>query len=263
MRKYWAIFQLAWQNSFEYRLEFFSHILLGLIQLAVLFFIWKAIFKQVNNFSGYTFSSMVTYLVMVQFLHFVNRQNTSRQIAEEIKNGDLSIFLLKPLNYLKYWFFSFLASRFFECLIRLSIITIFLILFSSSLQFLLWSRIFPFVLFLIISMSFNFLLNCLFASATFWITDIRLFSTMVGLSVGFFSGELMPLDIFPGVLRVISEVLPFQYMLFFPIKIFQGSLSGRQIFTGAAVAIFWTIGLFFLLKFLWRKGLKRYEAIGQ
>lgn len=263
MRKYFGIFKLSWQNSLEYRFEFFAHMALGLVQFVVLFFIWKAIFKQTSNFSGYTFVSMISYLVMVQFLHFINRQNTARQIAEEIKNGDISIFLLKPMSYLKYWFFSFLASRFFEFLVRLLIIFVFLAVYFPVFQTLTLERISIFVLFLGISLFFNFLLNCFFASLAFWITDVRMFSSVIGLSVGFFSGELMPLDILPGVFKTISQLLPFQYMLFFPIKIFLGGLSTRQIFSGMTIAIFWTIGLFFFLRYFWAKGLKKYEAIGQ
>lgn len=263
MRKYWTIFQLSWQNNFEYRFEFFSHMLLGLVEMMVLIFVWQAVFKQVGNFSGYNFGSMITYLVMVQFLHFVNRQNTSRQIAEQIKEGDLSVFLLKPFDYLQYWFFSFLASRFFEFLVRLSIIFVFLAIFLPSLPFLDFGRLLVFILFLMISLLFNFLLNCIFASSAFWVTDIRLFSTVVDLTIGFFSGALMPLDIFPGFLKTVSQILPFQYLLFFPIKIFQGSLPNKQILLGAVMAISWTIGLLFLLKFLWQKGLRKYEAIGQ
>jgi len=60
MKKYWSVFKINWQNSLEYRVEFFAHMVRGLINLAVLILIWGAVFKQVNNFGGYTFSSMVT-----------------------------------------------------------------------------------------------------------------------------------------------------------------------------------------------------------
>lgn len=76
-----------------------AHMVRGIIYLLVLIFIWKAVFRQIDSFGSYTFSSMITYLVMVKFLHFTNRGNVARLIANEIKEGRLSIYLVKPINY--------------------------------------------------------------------------------------------------------------------------------------------------------------------
>lgn len=263
LRKYWAIFKVNWQNSVEYRGEFLAHMVRGLISLAVMTFIFRAVFTQAPNFGGYTFSSMFTYLIMVRFLHFATRGNTARIIAEEIKEGKLSVYLIKPLSYLKFWLSSFAAERAFELLIRLSIIFIFLILFSAYFSLPPLNRLFLFIFFLLISLIFNFLFNIFLAMFAFWVTDIRLFSTFVGLATGFFAGELIPLDILPESLQKIGLFLPFQYTLYFPIKLYQGALTAPQVARGIIVSLLWLVGLIFTLRYFWQKGLRRYEAIGQ
>jgi len=263
MGKYWAVFKITWQNSLEYRVEFLTHMIRGIITLVILIFIWSAIFKQTPNFGNYTFSSMLTYLVMVQFLHFATRGNIGRLTADEIKEGKLSIYLLKPISYLKMWFSSFWADRFFEFFIRFLIIFTFLFLLPNYFKLPLPGRFFLFLLFLVISLLFNFLWNIFQATFAFWVTDIHLFTTTLGLTVGFLAGELIPIDIMPNFLKTLSLFLPFQYTLYFPIKIYQGALSGGEIVRGVFVFLSWIAVLYFLMTHLWQRGLRRYEAIGQ
>lgn len=263
MRKYWAVFKITWQNSLEYRVELLAHMIRGLIFLMVLIFIWRAIFSQVSNFGGYTLPSMITYLVMVRFIHFANRGNITRLVAREIKEGQLSTYLLKPISYLKFWFSSFWADRLFDALTRLLILLVFWIILPSFFAVGSWRHALLFLLFLPISLAFNFLLNIFLASFAFWVTDVRLFSTVVGLTTGFLAGELIPVDIMPGFLGSLGSFLPFQYSLYFPIKIYQGALSNWEIIRGILFALLWLGVTFLLLQYFWQKGLKRYEAIGQ
>ena len=210
MRKYWAVFKITWQNSLEYRINFVTHMIRGLIALVVLIFIWSAVFKQVSNFGGYTFSSMLSYLVMVRFLHFANRGNIGRLTANEIKEGRLSIYLLKPIDYIKMWFSSFWADRIFESLVRFLIIIGFLVVLPHYFSFPSASQFIFFCLFLFIALLFNFLWNIFQATFAFWVTDTRLFTTTIGLTAGFLAGGLLPIDIMPDFLRTLSLFLPFR-----------------------------------------------------
>lgn len=263
MKKYWTVFRITWQNSLEYRADFFGHMIRGLIYLVVLILIWRAVFSRVINFGGYTLPAMLTYLVMAKFLHFTTRGNLTRMIAREIKEGDLSSYLIKPAGYLKIWFSSFWAERFFEALIRLSILIGFFLILPRFFQLPPPKILPPFLLTLMIALLFNFLFNVFLASFAFWITDIRLFNTVVGLTTGFLAGELIPVDIMPGILRSVALFLPFQYSLYFPIKVYQGVLPPGEIVQGILIALTWLVAFSLFLRFLWQRGLKHYEAIGQ
>jgi ABC-2 type transport system permease protein len=263
MKKYWAIFKITWQNSLQYRVQFLVHMIRGIIFLIVLIFIWRSVFNQVENFGGYTFSSMLTYLVMIRFIHFTNRGNTGRLIADEIKNGDLSKYLLKPVNYLKFWFCSFWADRLFDALTRITVLIGFLVLMPGFFKLTSFKSALLFVLFLPLSLVFNFLLNVFLATFAFWVTDVRLFTSIVGLTTGFLAGGLIPLDILPGFLKSLSLLLPFQYTLYFPIKIYQGTLSNWEIIRGVFTSFVWLGAGFWFLNYFWQKGVRKYEAVGQ
>ena len=257
------IFRVAWQRSVEYRVDFFVHLIRGLIGLMVMLLIFRSVFTQQPNFLGYSFSSMFTYLIMARVFHFTGRGNTARDIAQEIKEGQLSVYLLKPISYLRYWLSVFCADRLFEMIIRFSLIFVFLIFFPGFFSFPPFSTILVLALFLFLALAFNYLFNLFMASLAFWVTDIRLFGTFVGLVVGFLGGEVLPLDVLPAGLKNIAFFLPFQYTLYFPIQIYQEKLPPEQILKGFFFMLAW-IGFFCLLVLrLWRKGVKKYEAIGQ
>lgn len=263
MRKYWAIFKISWQNAIEYRVEFLGHMMLGLISLLVMYFIWSAVFKNRQYFGNYTFSSMMTYMILVRFFHFVKRGNVGRQIAEEIKEGRLSIYLIKPISYLRWWLASFLAGRFFEAILRILMLFVFLFLFPNVFEFPGIFKIFMVLIFLIFSLFFNFLFNILVATLAFFVTDIKLFQTSLFLVVDFLAGGLIPLDLLPGFLKTAGNFLPFQFMIFFPAKIYQGNLDLFQIIQGFLTCFGWILFLAYFLRTLWLKGVERYEAIGQ
>jgi len=263
MRKYWAVFKISWQNAVEYRAEFLGHMMLGLISLLVMYFIWSAVFKNREYFGNYTFSSMMTYMILVRFLHFVKRSNVGRQIAEEIKEGRLSVYLTKPVSYLRWWFASFLADRFFEALLRILMLFTFLLLFPKVFNFPGISRFLMVLFFLTISLLVNFLFNLFVATCAFFVTDIKLFHTSLFLIVDFLAGGQIPIDIMPGFLKTVGNFLPFQFMVFFPVKIYQGEFSLFQILQGIFICFFWIIFLGYFLRMFWLKGVERYEAVGQ
>lgn len=263
MKKYFAVFKVNWQKSFEYRSEFIGHVGMGIISFAVLYFVWSAIFKSRNMFGNYTFSSMITYLAMTKFLHFTRRGNISRMIGDEIKEGKLSLYLLKPVSYLKWWFSVFLADRFFEFLVRLVLLGMFFLVLPKIIMMPKAFDLLRFMLFLSISLLVNYLNNLMIACVTFWITDVRLFRSTIQMMITFLAGELVPIDVMPPMIKKLSLLLPFQFTTFFPIKIYQGALSQTEIFRGLFLSLIWIFLIYFLLKWSWQKGLKRYEAVGQ
>lgn len=263
MGKYWAIFKITWQNAVEYRMEFLAHMGLGLIELVVMYYIWSAVFKNRTYFGNYTFPSMITYLIMVRFLHFVRRSGSLKVIAEEIKDGKISVYLVKPVSYIKWCFSNFLAERSFESVLRILMLIILLLFFPKIFVFSGIRRFLAFLVLLTSSLVFNFLFNISISFLAFFVTDVRFFRTTVLMIGDFFAGALIPLDLMPGVLKKISFLLPFQFWIYFPIKFYQGQLTLNHLIEGFFLLGFWILIFFGLVIFLWRRGIKTYEAVGQ
>jgi len=76
------------------------------------------------------------------------------------------------------------------------------------------------------------------------------------------AGQVAPIALLPGALRALATVLPYRYMLGFPIELLIGRLSTTEIWQGFAWQCAWVIGVVFLYKVVWKHGLRHYTSVG-
>jgi ABC-2 type transport system permease protein len=80
--------------------------------------------------------------------------------------------------------------------------------------------------------------------------------------VSFLSGAIFPLDMLPKPIFQAFQLLPFPYLLFFPLKIYMGKLTSYEIMTGLLIMVFWIQALYLIAYAIWRKGIRVYTAHG-
>src|SRR5437764_1654286 len=115
MKKYWHALNICIQNNLTYRFNFFARAVFGLIPLIAILYVWRTIYagKVPGAAVGsYTLAQMISYYLVstiVDALTAVNEDDW--QIAADIKDGNISQFLLKPIDYLWYRLCLFLSGR--------------------------------------------------------------------------------------------------------------------------------------------------------
>jgi ABC-2 type transport system permease protein len=72
------------------------------------------------------------------------------------------------------------------------------------------------------------------------------------------AGQVAPIALLPGALRALATILPYRYMLGFPIELLIGRLSTTEIWQGFA----WVIVVVFLYRVVWKRGLRHYTSVG-
>ncbi len=123
--------------------------------------------------------------------------------------------------------------------------------------------ILPFIFSIILSLFMYFFINFLLGLIGFWSPEIWAPRFIFITLLGFFAGSLFPLDILPRAVYEVLRLLPFTYLLYFPLKIYLGQLSFLEIATGLSVSVFWTFAIYFIVRTVWQKGLKSYTAYGR
>jgi ABC-type uncharacterized transport system permease subunit len=73
----------------------------------------------------------------------------------------------------------------------------------------------------------------------------------------FFAGGLVPLWLFPGPLRTVAELLPFQTQANIPVSIYVGRITGVDALRGLAVQLVWVVVLGLVARFVWSRALRR------
>jgi ABC-2 type transport system permease protein len=113
--KYAHVLSMGVQNTLVYRANFLFRAAFGLVPLMATLFLWKAIYADKPAgvaIGAYTLAQMVSYYLLVTVVDAVTAvAEDDWQIAADIKDGAVSQFLLKPLDYLAYRLCLYLSGR--------------------------------------------------------------------------------------------------------------------------------------------------------
>src|SRR6266446_9769406 len=198
MKKYWHVINIGIQNTLVYRVNFLFRAAFALIPLAAVLFLWRAIYagkESGGEVAGYTLARMTSYYLLVTIVDALTAVNEDDwQIAADIKDGNISQFLLKPIDYLWYRLCLFLSGR----LTYLAVATIPLALFILYLRryFVLppdWTTLAFFLFSAFLTALLQFFMSYAMAMLAFWVLEVSTFSFILFAFEYIASGHLFPL----------------------------------------------------------------------
>lgn len=264
MKKYFLVMKNTWDEVFTYRINFLMWRIRGVIILVSLYFIWLAVLPEKGELFGYSQSLMLTYILGTSFLSAIIFSSRSYAIGDEINQGNLSNYLIRPVNYFLYWFAKDVGDKAMNVVLSLMELTI--LFFLLHPPFFLQTNLFYlglFVFSLVLAVILYFLFNLMMGFIGFWSNEVWAPRFIFFMISSFLAGGYFPLDILPKGVSFIFQTLPFGYLLFFPLKIYLGQLPLIEIGRGFAISVVWVLILFVLTKFIWKKGLRVYTAQGR
>ncbi len=265
LNKYRHSFLIGLQSNLVYRAHFTIRAFFSLSRLLVVFILWGAVFRgAAGDIGGHTMPETVTYFVVLIMLEFfIGAFQEDYQISEEIRNGLINQFLLKPINYFLYRFCIYLAAR----LVTGTVVLIPLLLVSPLIHD---SLVFPHELWrfaialpaIFMSAIIQFSIAYCFGLLTFWFLEIQGF-VILSMSVeALLGGQLFPLDLMPAAFFRIAQFLPFYYQMYFPAAILTGRLDFNAVLAGLPLQAAWAALLLGLAHLLWVRGLRHHTAVG-
>ena len=262
--KYRQAFLIGLQSNLVYRVNFAVRGFFSLFHLAVVFILWGAAFAHTPTIGGFDFSQTLTYfLVMLVMQFFVGAFNEDYQISEDIRNGLINQFLLKPINYFLYRFSIFVAARLvtgalilLPLLVALPLLHDYISLPNDTWRFVLV------VPAMALSAIIQFSIAYCFGLLTFWFLEIQGFIILSMAIESLLGGQMFPLDLMPAWIFRIAQYLPFYYQTYFPTAIFTGRIDLASALSGFGIQLFWVVVLLGVNQVLWTRGLRRHTAVG-
>lgn len=267
MKKYLHVLNIGVQNSLTYRVNFLFRALFGFIPLLATIYLWRAIYRGKPagaEVAAYSLAQMTSYYLLVTLVDALTMVSEDDwQIAADIKDGNISQFLLKPIDYLNYRLCLYFSTR----LIYLAITGIPLALFIFFLRayFVLPSEPFAFAAFLlsvVLTGLLQFFISYTMAMLAFWVLEVSTFIFILFAFEYIASGHLFPLDILPPALARVLEFTPFPYQMYFPVSIYMGRTTGAAMGRGLVVQAMWVLAAYALARFAWNRGIRKYSAVG-
>ena len=267
MSKYWHVIGIGIQNNLTYRFNFLTRTLFSFIPLLAVLSLWRTIYEPKGadaTVATYTLAEMISYSLIVAVVDALTAVNEDDwQIAADIKDGNISQFLLKPVDYLAFRFCLFLSGR----------VTYLAVAFLPLTIFILWQRqyfVLPpdgatfglFLLSLGCTALLQFFLSYTMAMLAFWVLEVSTFIFILFAFEYIASGHLFPLNLLPPALERALYFTPFPYQLYFPVGIYMGKITGPQLVNGLLMQAGWVVLTYFLARWAWQRGIRKYAAAG-
>lgn len=253
MKLFWSFARQNFHAYAIYRLDF----LLRSTSIPILMYgircIWITLYTQRPGAFGVTLQQMVTYGVLSMAIQNLFYTGPLYYMARQVRTGAIDSDLLKPLDF----HFHMVARSTGEMLLRILVIAIPAMLigyFMFDLQPPVTSETgFLFVVALLLGFLVNFHLDFLLGAISILTLEIHSIDWAFHATSRFFSGQFVPLWLFPGVLSTLAELLPFRSVFSTPLSIYAGVLSGNAITQAIGFQLLWLMILLIMSRWLWER----------
>lgn len=107
MNKYLSIFAIAYKNHHVYLTDILGMNVIFVLRIIVIITLYRAIFEMSGgvNVGGYSLEQLSWALIITQAI-VTSKPRTSYDISTEIKTGKIVTYLLNPISYISFKFFS-------------------------------------------------------------------------------------------------------------------------------------------------------------
>lgn len=266
MKKYLSIFKISFEEEFTYRLNFVLWRVRNVLQIFLTYFLWSTVYSDpTRQIFGYDRTKILTYVFGIMIVRALVLSARAMAVSNDIASGDLSNYLTKPMDYFRYWFTRDIASKVLNLsFAAFEFALLFVLLkppffFQTNLE-----AIMAFLISIVLAILIYFLILFLLSSISFWIPEIGWGShfLVTVVIIESLSGSLFPINILPSTLQSIILATPFPYLIYFPIEVYLGNITGWALFGGLLIAASWAGVLWVCLNIVWQKGLKVYQSFG-
>jgi ABC-2 type transport system permease protein len=212
----------------------------------ILSFTYMALWEQRPHLAGYDLPEALTYVWIGQALLMTVAMmggGFQDELIGRIRTGDVAIDLYRPADLQMWWLAADLGRAAFHLLGR-GIVPMFcgflvfpLVLPADPLVWL------AFLLSAALGVVVSFAIRYLVVLSAFWLLDGAGVTHVASLTAVFFSGMLLPLGVFPGLLGDLARALPWSSLLQVPADVFLGRYTGRGLAEAYAFQAGWAVAL--------------------
>jgi ABC-2 type transport system permease protein len=275
MRSWWTILRISLEERLVYRGDFALGTLMRFLPIVTQIFLWWAVFEAIGAdaspsnrgqtaIAGYSYHDFVAYYLLTMLGRaFSSMPGLASGIANQVRDGEVKKFLIQPIDMVGF----LLLSRIAHKLAYYSVATG-----PFALVYFLCRGFFPgwpdaltmaaFVASLIMGFLLGFFLEAAMGLISFWFLEVSSLLFVYMLFSFFLSGHMFPLDMLPSPWNYVVELLPLQYLAYFPSAVFLGKITGLRLLRHLCVEALWIVTFIVLCRVMWHRGVRRYSGFG-
>ena len=232
----WTILRICLEERLVYRGDFALGTLMRFLPIVTQIFLWYSVFQShgQQELAGYRYDQFVAYYLLTMLSRaFSSMPGLASGITRQIRDGEIKKFLTQPIDLLGFLFLSRIAHKLAYYSVAIGPFALVYFLCRGYFYDLppeaATHSVTTFVAF-IASLMMGFLLGYFLEVSIgligFWWLEVSSLLFVYTLLSFFLSGHMFPLDMLPGHWRTIVDVLPLQYLAYFPAAVFLGKVAG-------------------------------------
>ncbi len=255
-----ALIKATWFSWMQYRSFFFILAFGWMIPPLVALFVWSAAAGE-GTIAGFTRGEFITYYLVLVLVNQITYAQVNWTVGDIIREGSFNHWLLKPLSAIYQALASEIAGKVVYLIFVIPVALILALFLKPELHTTPIQILLCFISTLL-AWALRFAWGFWIAILAFWLTKADSFLALQDSLVFLFSGMVAPIALLQGPLQQTAVILPFRYMVGFPVEILVSSLSPFQITFGLCIQVGWLGFALILSRILWIKGIRHYAAVG-
>ena len=255
-------FKFTMATMFQYRASLLIWTIGQVLEPLIYLIVWTAVSTTAGGSVGsYTTRDFAGYFVVLMFVNQFSYTWIMYEFEYRVREGLLSFALLKPVNPIHFHIADNLSSKLITLPAMVLIAAGLAIAFQASIAPQAWAILF-FIPVLFMAFIVRFLLEWTLALVAFWTTRVSAINQTYFVLMLFLSGQLAPLTLLPYPVQIIADILPFRWMIGFPVELLLGKLGPVEALIGLGAQAAWLLIGLVLLRIVWKAGTKVYTAVG-
>ena len=255
-------FKTTLAAMFQYRASLVIWMIGHVLEPLVYLIVWSVVSNSGGGSVGdYTTREFAGYFILLMLVSAVTYTWIMYEFEYRVRQGNLSFALLKPVHPIHSDIADNVSSKLITLPLMIIIAAVLAAIFHPSISPPPWA-IAVFIPALLLAFLLRFLLEWTLAQAAFWTTRVSAINQTYFVLMLFLSGQIAPLTLLPHPIQVAAAILPFRWMIGFPVELLLGRLTLAQALTGLGAQAAWLVVSLVLVRVVWRAGVRVYSAVG-
>jgi ABC-2 type transport system permease protein len=260
LRGGWALVEATWSSWLQHRGFFYLVAFSWMLPLLIYLFVWSAAAGE-GSLAGFTANEVAGYYLALILANQLTFSTNNWTVGDAIRYGRMNVLLLRPLAPLYDALASEVAVKVVFMTFAVPVVAVLALLLRPELH-VTWQNGLAALLAQALAWALRFTWGYWIALLAFWATRADALLSLQESLIFLLGGQVAPVALLPGPLQAVATVLPFRYMVSFPVEILTGGLDPGQVWTGFAIQSAWLGVSLVLFVVTWRAGLKHYSAVG-